>query len=142
MQRFLEKRYQLKKCFMKLSFLLFITGICALQCKKNGAPNGPVLTGKLVVNAACGHYAIQVLDENIDSSEIVASWKNPDTDSTFTNVFTVANICSFQSLGLSQGDIFTFQLDANPSAQTCAVCQIYYPTPGKVNSVKNVKKIN
>jgi len=116
--------------------------IYSFQCRRDDTPPpGNTLKGKLVLNGACGNYVIQVLEGTIDPGKIVASWKNPQTDSVFTNVFTAGNSCNFEGNNLVQDDIFTFQLDATPPPQNCAHCLIYVPTPPVSNAIKNVQKV-
>lgn len=125
----------MKSCIL----LLLIICMGTIQCKKS-AQTEAVLTGKLVVNGPCGYYAIQLLNGNIDTANIVASWYDTDNDSTYTNIFSVTNFCNFGTNNLSKDDIFTFQLDPNPPAQTCLRCLIAAAIPPKENAVKNVKK--
>jgi len=101
----------------------------------------PALKGKLVLNRACSNFVIQVLQGSIEPSKIEPLWKDTANDSTYINVFTVANRCTFPS-GLAEGDTIFFALDPNPQVQTCAICQIYYPTPPVMNDVMDVQKIN
>jgi hypothetical protein len=101
----------------------------------------PALKGKLVLNRACSNFVIQVLQGSVDPSKIDPLWKDTANDSTYINVFAVANRCTFPS-GLAEGDTIFFALDPNPPAQTCQICQIYYPTPPVMNAVQDVQKIN
>lgn len=127
---------------MKGLLFLFVT-ICLIniQCKKN-ITSAPVLTGKLIINGPCEHYAIQLIKGNIDTANIVASWFDQDNDSTYNNVFTVANYCTFGNNGLQKGDVFTFQIDQNIAPQTCPICLIFVAVPPKENAVINVQKVN
>jgi hypothetical protein len=140
MQLFIKLNSLLKKN-MKLFSLLFAICLFSIQCKKSVLTD-PVLTGKLIVNGPCLHYAIQLEKGNIDTANIVASWYNRGNDSTYTNVFTVSNYCTFGNYGLQKGDVFTFQIDSNPSAQNCFNCMIVVAVPPKENAVINVNKIN
>jgi hypothetical protein len=128
--------------FIALPALLGVLFIYSFQCRRDDTnPPGDTLKGKLVLNGPCGNYVIQVLEGNISPDKMVASWKQPQTDSVFTNVFTVANSCNFGGNNLQQEDIFTFQLDATPAPQNCMLCMIYVPTPTVSNAVKNVQKL-
>lgn len=119
--------------------LLFI--LCAgIMCQPKQV-TFPLLKGKLVLNRACSNFVIQVLQGTIEPSKIDPLWKDTANDSTYINVFAVANRCSFPS-GLAEGDTIMFALDPNPPAQTCAICQIYYPTPPVMNDVRDVQKLN
>jgi hypothetical protein len=140
MQLFIKLNSLLKKN-MKLFSLLFAICMLSIQCKKSTLTS-PVLTGKLIVNGPCLHYAIQLEKGNIDTANIVASWYNGGNDSTYTNVFTVSNYCTFGNYGLQKGDVFTFQIDPNTTVQTCPICLILVAVPPKENAVINVSKIN
>lgn len=127
---------------MKTFLILFLlTSLCCVQCKKATLPS-PVLTGKLIINGPCSHYVIQLQKGAIDTANIESSWFDPGNDSTYTNVFTVANYCTFGSFGLQKGDTFTFQIDNNQPPQECPICQIFVATPPKQNSVINVQKVH
>lgn len=128
---------------MKSVFLILIilTSLLCLQCKKN-IHSGDLLTGKLIINGPCEHYVVQLMKGTIDTANIASSWYDSDNDSTYTNVFTVANFCTFGNNGLHKGDIFTFQIDTNSPPQYCPACQIYVATPSKHNALISVKKIN
>ena len=140
MQLFIELN-SLHKKNMKLFPLLFAICIFNIQCKKSFI-TGPVLTGKLIVNGPCLHYAIKLEKGDIDTANIVSSWYNRDIDSTYANVFTVSNYCTFGNYDLQKGDVFTFQIDPNTTVQNCAICLIVVAVPPKENAVINVNKIN
>lgn len=126
--------------------LLIGTGI---HCKHDNAltptptPTS-TFTGKLVINAPCGNFVIQVLSGPIDSVQLVKSWKDTANDSVYTNVFTVANKCGFPQYGLVQGDVFTFKLVLPPriSMDNCLLCMVYYPTPSISYPVTSLGKVN
>ena len=127
---------------MKTLFILFLfSTLCCVQCKK-ATVGGEVLTGKLIINGPCEHYVIQLQKGTVDTTHIELSWHDSDNDSTYNNVFTVANSCSFGNYGLQKGDVFTFEINPNVPAEYCAICQIYVATPTKQNAVTNVKKVN
>ena len=136
-----KKTYTMRQ-FIALPALMGVLLIFSVQCRKNDKhPSGNTLTGKLVVNGPCGNYVIAVLEGTIAPDKVVASWKQPGTDSVFTNVFTIANRCSFGGNHLVQGDIFTFRIDSTPPPEDCAVCLIYVPTPNVNNAVTDVQKL-
>ena len=120
--------------------LALFTALCCVQCKKT-ILTSPVLTGKLIINGPCEHYVIQLQKGTIDTANIESSWYDPDNDSTYSNVFTVANFCSFGSYGLQKGDVFTFEIDPNSPPQYCLICMISVATPPKQNAVINVQKV-
>lgn len=99
------------------------------------------LTGRLAVSLACGHFIIQVLS-GIDSVTTQASWTNTLTDSVYTNVFVVNNVCTFGASGLVVGDVFTFEPDPNPSPQpSCYTCDIAFADLPTVNhAIKDIQK--
>jgi hypothetical protein len=126
---------------MKLLLILLpVICLCNVHCKKD-TPTDTAYTGKLIVNGACDHYVIQVTSGNIDTANIVASWVDTDNDSTYNNVFAVANYCSFGVNGLQKGDVFTFTIDPNEMTQTCPICAIAVAVPPKQNAVINVHKL-
>ena len=104
-------------------------------------PVGNLLTGRLIVNGPCEHYAVQLLNGTIDTANIVSSWYDTDNDSTYTNAFAIANYCTFGANGLRLGDVFTFRIDPNPMAQTCPICMIAVAVPSKYNAVIDVQKM-
>lgn len=125
---------------MKYLLILFIICLFNIHCKKN-TTGAIVYTGKLIVNGPCEHYAIEVTSGNIDTSLVVTSWLDPLNDTTYTNAFAVANLCTFGSSGLQIGDVFTFTIDPHPMAQTCPICMIAVPVPAKQIAVTNIHKI-
>lgn len=127
---------------MKTLFILFLfSALCCVQCKKT-ILSGKVLTGKLIINGPCEHYVIQLQKGTIDTANIESSWYDPSNDTTYQNVFTVANYCSFGNYGLQKGDVFTFEIDPDSPAQECPICYIFVATPSKQNAVINVQKVN
>ncbi|GGB04378.1 hypothetical protein [Puia dinghuensis] len=125
-----------------IPILLLLLAGTGFYCQP-GKIESPTLTGKLVIDGPCSNYVIQVLSGNIDSSKIVASWKDSTFghDTTYTNVFTVSDFCTFGNNHLSQGDVFTFRITDSVPVQTCMQCLIYVPTPQKRNAVIDVQKI-
>ncbi|HWB93071.1 MAG TPA: hypothetical protein VG605_14510, partial [Puia sp.] len=97
------------------------------------------LVGKLVITGPCENYAIQLISGNIDSSKIMALWRNGD--STYTNVFSVSNRCTFARYGLKRGDKFSFLLNDSLDVQTCMQCEIYIALPPVWNTVTGVQPI-
>lgn len=127
---------------MKTFLILFLfSALCCVACQKTIITR-PVLTGKLIINGPCEHYVIQLEKGIIDTANIESSWFDSGNDSTYSNVFTVANYCSFGNYGLQKGDVFTFQIDPNSPPQECPICQIFVATPPKQNAVINLEKIN
>jgi hypothetical protein len=125
-------------------FLLLVITLClfTIQCKKNSPVSATATyTGRLVINGPCSHYVIQVTKGNFDTTKYVAAWFDHDNDSTYSDVFTVANYCDFGIYALHQGDVFTFQLEPNVLPQTCPICLIFVYVPPLQNGVTNVKLV-
>lgn len=125
---------------MKLSILLPITFLLfagtAFYCHpKRVYPDQ--LTGKLVINGACGNYVVQVVSGSIDPKRIVSSWTDPLSHVTYTNVFRVANSCTFG--GVAKDQLFTFTIPDPAPVQNCFLCDIYVPTPPVSTPVANVQ---
>ncbi|MHA4809635.1 hypothetical protein ACX0G9_16095 [Flavitalea flava] len=122
-----------------LPILLLLVLTCSFTCRPERL--GTSLTGKLVIDATCSHFVVQLLQGSTDSTKVVDNWKNTANDSIYTHVFTVANVCNFGATGLVRGDIFTFEIDPEMPMEDCAVCLIYYPTPEVVHSIKHIQKV-
>lgn len=125
---------------MKLLLIFSVICMCNIHCKKD-TPANTVYKGRLIVNGACNHYAVEVTSGNIDTALVVTSWLDTDNDTTYTNAFAVANFCTFGVNGLQKGDVFTFTIDPNPMVQTCPICAIAVAVPPKQNAVINVHKL-
>lgn len=124
------------KLFILLSAIFLVT-ISADKCgKKENAPGK--YKAKLETKALCMNYTLRLLEGNIDTSLIVASWTDESTGKTFKNVFALGSPCSFPST-LKEGDEFYFVIDST-TVQNCAVCMAYYPTPPRKLSIKVVDK--
>ena len=122
-------------------YLAAITILLFSSCKSGTKVSSSQLTGKLVIAELCDHYVISVEKGKIDPAKVVASYRDEKRATTFTNVFTVANTCSFSKSGLHEGDIFSFEL-TDASTEECARCMAFYPTPDKKLFIKNYKKIS
>ena len=62
------------------------------------------------------------------------------TDSTYTNVFRVNDICTFAAAGVAVGDTITFTLNGIPPPQTCYTCDIVtFPAPAASTAVTNIR---
>ena len=83
------------------------------------------------------NYTIRVLEGNVDTSLIEASWTDETTKKTYTNVFRLGNPCEFPST-IKQGDEFYFKIDSS-QGKPCTVCMAYYPTPNKAVSIKIIE---
>jgi hypothetical protein len=129
---------------MKLLFFLsavFILTVSADKCgnkKKPGATITNIYKAKLETKALCMNYTLRLLEGDIDTSLITASWTDESTGKSYSNVFGLGSPCTFPS-NIEQGDDFYFQIDTSQK-QECAVCMAYYPTPPRKLSIKVVDK--
>jgi hypothetical protein len=123
---------------MKLIFLfssLIFLSTSRESCSRIKKVPGPgCYKGRLEVKAACMNYTISVLSGNMDPARIESSWTDETTGKTYKNAFALGSRCTFPSR-INAGDEFYFMIDST-SAQNCAVCMIYYPTPAKHLSIK------
>jgi hypothetical protein len=117
-----------------LLFLFF--AFAGFHCRRDRL-SPAVLTGKLVVVAPCDYFVVQVLSGPIPDSCEVKSWTDAATDSTYSNVFTIAgaSACYFGQSNLSKGDIFTFTLSGPFPGPECIRCNIApsFPMPSASN---------
>ena len=120
--------------------IVLVTAIVALtlgqkKCSSKKPASGVSTTcfkGRLEVKGPCSNYTIKLLEGVMDTSNLVASWKNEATQKTYTHVFALASACSFPDT-IKEGDEFYFTLGSKP--QNCMVCMIYYPKPPKALSI-------
>ncbi len=80
------------------------------------------------------NYTISVLEGNVESGMVAASWTDPNTGKTYQNAFRLESVCSFPA-DINEGDEFYFEI-ASETEEPCAVCKAYYPTPEKSLSIK------
>lgn len=126
---------------MKIIFLFTILLSAVLQagkCRSKNDENGNKYKGRLEIKALCMNYTIKVLEGNIDTSRIAASWTDEMTGKSYTNVFALGSPCSFPST-IQEGDEFYFIIDSLQK-QDCAVCLAYYPKPARKLSIKVMEK--
>ncbi len=105
-----------------------------ISCRKT--ERGPIHQGKLEIDGICGNYTIAVLNNTLDTSQVVASWTDPTTNIDYSNVFGLKDPCDFPP-SIKRGDTFYFRLRSAPSSG-CAQCLAYYPTPSKQLSIQVV----
>jgi hypothetical protein len=120
---------------------LILSG-AGFHCKKSKADN--IWKGKLVAASPCDYFVVQLLSGPVaDSGILTKGWTDSATDSSYTNVFTVSDVCTFAFSRLHVGDLFTFTLNGPPPAQTCAVCEIapLFPMPKTSNVVTNIQVV-
>ena len=124
---------------MKIFFLapfVFILAVTTDKCKNKN--ENPIYKGKLEVKGMCMNYTIKLLEGNMDTSKIVAEWKNESTGKIHNNVFALGSVCNFPST-INEGDEFSFTIDTT-YVSNCAVCLAYYPKPAKSIPIKVVTK--
>ena len=124
---------------MKIFFLapfIFILAATTDKCKNKN--ENSVYKGKLEVKGMCMNYTIIFLEGKIDTSKLVAEWKNEMTGKTHNNVFALGSVCNFPST-INEGDEFSFTIDTT-YVSNCAVCLAYYPKPTKSIAIKVVNK--
>ena len=124
---------------MKIFFLtpfVFILAVTTNKCKNKN--ENSIYKGKLEVKGMCMNYTIKLLEGKIDTSKLVAEWKNESTGKTHNNVFALGSVCNFPST-INEGDEFSFTIDTS-YVSNCAVCLAYYPKPAKSIAIKVVNK--
>ena len=127
---------------MKIALLLcaaFLSAAAVKKCNsyKKGEQGSP-LRGKLEIKAICMNYTIRLLEGDIDSSLVSASWTDESTGKTYRNVFALGSRCSFPA-EINEGDEFYF-IPVPDDSSECIVCLAYYPTPPRKLSIKVVGK--
>ena len=126
---------------MKLLFFLssiFLLTVSADKCDSKKKTETGIYKAKLEIKALCMNYTLRLLEGDLDTSLITASWSDESTGKSYTNVFGLGSRCTFPST-IEQGDDFYFKIDSSEK-QDCAVCMAYYPTPPKKLSIKVVEK--
>lgn len=121
-----------------LSILLLACFFLFSQCSnQKTASSSTCFKARFEIKAICSNYTFKLLEGNLDTSKIVANWKDETTGKEYTNVFGISNPCSLPK-NLNAGDEFYFVLDT--ARQNCAVCMAYYPTPPRKLSIKVLDK--
>jgi len=90
--------------------------------------------GRLEVKGGCMNYTISIVNQNFDTSLVIANWTNETTGKIYKNVFGLKSRCTFPNT-INEGDEFYFTMDST-TVQNCVVCLMYYPTPSKKLSIK------
>lgn len=109
--------------FALLSTLLISASDCS--SKKEATANR--CKGRLEIKGICLNYTIKLLEGQVDTSKIHASWKDESSGKTHTNVFGLGDPCRFPD-SLKEGDEFYFTVDTI-APKECMICNAYYPTP-------------
>ena len=119
-----------------LTPFVFILLVTTDKCKNK--KENSVYKGKLEVKGMCMNYTIKLLEGSIDTSKLVAEWKDEMTGKTHNNVFALGSVCNFPPT-INEGDEFSFTIDTS-YISNCAVCLAYYPKPSKSIAIKVVNK--
>lgn len=91
--------------------------------------------GRLEIKGICMNYTIGVLEGEMDTAKIEATWTDETTNKMYEDVFGLASPCTFPAT-IKEKDEFWFVID--DSTRSCMVCEAYYPTPGKKLAIKVV----
>ena len=115
--------------------LFFNTGCTKsdIENKMSRIEQGDCLKGVLVKKGICGQRIVKVLSQEKNGIKLASSWKDESSGKTFTDVFSVENICTFPS-SISEGGEFTFKL-SSVKENDCITCQAYTPVPAEKNSI-------
>ena len=119
-----------------LTPFVFILLVTTDKCKNK--KENSVYKGKLEVKGMCMNYTIKLLEGSIDTSKLVAEWKDESTGKIHNNVFALGSVCNFPPT-INEGDEFSFTIDTT-YVSNCAVCLAYYPKPTKSIAIKVVNK--
>ena len=125
------------KLLLFLSAIFLIT-ISADKCSNKKKMETGIYKARLETKAICMNYTLRLLEGDIDTSLIMASWIDESTGKSYTNVFGLGSPCSFPP-NIQQGDDFYFMIDSSGKKE-CVVCMAYYPTPPRKLSIKIVEK--
>ena len=126
---------------MKLLLFLsaiFLIAISADKCSNKKKMETGIYKARLETKAICMNYTLRLLEGDIDTSLITASWIDESTGKSYTNVFGLGSPCSYPP-NIQQGDDFYFMIDSSGKKE-CVVCMAYYPTPPRKLSIKIVEK--
>ena len=121
--------------FAALSAIIFLRGF---QCKKATVENriSGCIKGRLVVKGPCAQYVIQVVSGDAGIADIAANWLDPETNTNYTNVFTIKNYCYSPTKNVGEEFYFYFIRDEN--IPNCIVCTAARATPTQNNEVEYV----
>ena len=120
---------------MKSFFFLFMLSILFASSSECGKKTGKTeYQGKLEIKGICSNYTISLVSGEIDTSRIVASWTDENTNKTYRNVFAIGNRCDFPA-SIKEGESFYFTIDT-AAVKSCMICEAYYPTPPRSLQIK------
>lgn len=120
----------------KVAFLSLLLAMGLLSsCKREELPKTTCLKGRLAVKGICMNYVIEVVEGQVDSSQVEMLWKNPMSGKTYTQAFALKSICSFPE-NIKEGDEFYFSISPLPEDKMCAQCKAFSPVPAKGLSIE------
>ncbi len=124
------------KLMLLVASLILLTARedCKTKKGKTNTSTDGCYKGKLEVKGGCMNYTISITGSNFDTSLVMATWTDENTNKTYQNVFALKSRCTFPDT-IAAGDEFYFVIDST-SVQNCAVCLMYYPAPSKKLSIK------
>ncbi|MDF5690800.1 hypothetical protein [Aquirufa aurantiipilula] len=120
----------------KVAFLSLLLAMGLLSsCKREELPKTTCLKGRLALKGICMNYVIEVVEGQVDSSQVEMLWKNPMSGKTYTQAFALKSICSFPE-NIKEGDEFYFSISPLPEDKMCAQCKAFSPVPAKGLSIE------
>ncbi|MGK2863706.1 MAG: hypothetical protein ACSLE0_17365 [Chitinophagaceae bacterium] len=125
------------KLIILLTSFVLITAFTE-QCKNKKVSGTGIYKARLETKALCMNYTLRLLEGDMDTSLIMASWIDESTGKSYESAFGLGSPCTFPP-NIQQGDDFYFMIDSS-GKRDCAVCMAYYPTPPKKLSIKVVDK--
>ena len=123
------------KILLTLTIILLST-LPAQECNQK-KKESTRLKAKLEIKALCMNYTLRLVEGNLDTSQVVATWTNESTGKSYKNAFGLANPCDFPA-SIKEGDEFYITIQ-EVKERDCAVCMAFYPTPRKKLMIKVVQ---
>ena len=99
--------------------------------KKNSKTN--CLKGRLEIKGICSNYVITIVDGDVDTSKVVSTWTDPESQKTFQNAFALGSPCTFPP-EINEGEEFYFEYVTETKGD-CMVCLAFRPVPEKSNMI-------
>lgn len=121
-----------------MKLIILLASIFILTASADSCGNKNKYKGRLEIKGICSNYTISLLEGEMDSSLVSATWTDDHANKSYNNVFGLGNPCQFPD-SIKQGDEFYFIIDTTKQ-EDCMVCMAYYPTPPKKLNIKVVKK--
>ncbi len=90
-----------------------------------------------VIHSSCATKVVQILDPNYYNLG-QATWQQSANMPVYNNVFEIANRCSFDTMGVKDGDEFYFIITSN-GENGCAICALWDNPPSVKQKIEVVK---